>query len=294
LRVFRDSRRQAEAKIAAARLSTHGLESRALSSDEAVDIEPALAPIRKELVGAIRYPIDETGNAYAFCVGLAEQARRKGVRFVFDAEVESIELRGGAVTGVIAANERRSADQYVIAAGSYSAPMLRAVGIALPVRPVKGYSITFERESNPSSLATPVVDDDLHAALVPLQGGLRVAGTAEFTGYDLTMRPERIRNLTDLAQRILPRDPFDAAKAKPWCGLRPVSSDGVPIIGPTRLSNLFINAGHGHLGWTMAAGSGSVLAQIIAGETPAIETDCYSLARFDRVKTSKPSLARTA
>jgi D-amino-acid dehydrogenase len=168
----------------------------------------------------------------------------------------------------------------VIAGGSYSTMLLEPLGIQLPVRPAKGYSVTFELPSSEQSLRIPVVDDVLHAVVVPLEGAIRVAGTAEFAAYDLTLRRQRIENLLKLLGQILPQSRFDPAAATPWCGLRPMSVDGVPIIGPTALPNLFLNTGHGHLGWTMAAGSGRLLADMITGQAPAIDSAPYSFARF--------------
>jgi len=120
----------------------------------------------------------------------------------------------------------------------------------------------------------------MHAAVVPVGNATRVAGTAEFAGFDLTLRPERVRNLTNLAQKILPQAGLDLTTAGSWCGLRPMSADGVPIIGATPIPNLWLNTGHGHLGWTMAAGSGQLLAELMSGETPALDPKPYSLARF--------------
>jgi len=183
--------------------------------------------------------------------------------------------------------ERLVADGYVIAAGSYSTALLRPLGIRLAVRPAKGYSVTFDApqttgaDRTPSSaLKVPIVDDDMHAAVVPVGGAIRVAGTAEFAGFDLTLRPERVKNLTQLVQQILPRAGLDPDTAKPWCGLRPMSADGVPIIGPTPISNLWVNTGHGHLGWTMAAGSGELLADLMSEASPAIDPAPYDLKRF--------------
>jgi len=280
LKICRDDVSLDRASAAAARLQSEGLSSRRLSRDEAIELEPALAPIANALAGGIHYGVDETGDAYRFCVALAEHARRHGVEFRFRTEVTSLETRSGAVTAVVCNQERFSADRYIVAAASYSTPLLRRVGVHLPVRPAKGYSVTFDDRQGKPSLTMPVVDDSLHAAIVPLQGAIRVAGTAEFAGFDQTLNPNRIRNLRQLLQDVLPRGAFDPETASPWCGLRAMSADGVPIIGPTPVSNLLVSSGHGHLGWTMAAGSAELLADLICGDSPAIDPEPYALRRF--------------
>jgi len=184
-------------------------------------------------VGAIHYDTDETGDAHQFCVGLAERARQEGVKFRFCSEVRGLELRSGRIAAVVSGRERFVAEKYIIASGSYSTLLLRHVGVYLPVRPVKGYSITLVGGGATAALRIPVVDDDLHTAIVPFGNALRVAGTAEFAGYDLTLSPGRIRNLLTLLREVLPQERFDATLAKPWCGLRATSADGVPIIGAT-------------------------------------------------------------
>jgi D-amino-acid dehydrogenase len=145
---------------------------------------------------------------------------------------------------------------------------------------VKGYSVTFEAPLPLSPLRIPVVDDQLHAAVVPLGKSIRVAGTAEFAGYDRSLSAARVQNLIGLMRRVLPEARIETATVRPWCGLRPMSADGVPMIGRTAIANLFVNAGHGHLGWTLAAGSGCLLAAVVCGRKPAADVDGYSLARF--------------
>jgi D-amino-acid dehydrogenase len=180
----------------------------------------------------------------------------------------------------MSADRKFVAEKYVMAAGSYSAPLLERGGVRLPVRPAKGYSVTFERRQDGATLRIPIVDDHLHAVVVPLNGTIRVAGTAEFAGYDRTMNPDRVRNLLALLQKVLPKPSFDPATAKPWCGLRAISADGVPIIGPTPIANLFVNTGHGHLGWTMAAGSAQLLADLMCQTSTSIDAAPYDLKRF--------------
>ncbi len=280
LKVFRNPAALTHALIAADRLSREGLNFRRLTRNETIETEPGLAAIADQLNGGIYYGDDETGDAYRYCVALTEFARAQAVEFSFGTNVTALEVNLGRVTAVRTTEARWVADQYIVAAGSYSTPLLRPLGLQLPVQPAKGYSVTFDSIRDGSALKIPVVDDQMHAAVVPVGDAIRVAGTAEFAGYDLTLRPERVRNLIRLAQALLPRVGIEPARAKSWCGLRPMSADGVPIIGPTSISNLWLNTGHGHLGWTMAAGSGHLLAQLISGENPTIDPAPYALSRF--------------
>ena len=280
LKVFRSERALDQACAAVARSSSEGLTYSRLSPSDVAEREPALAPIIDRLSGGIHYAADETGNAYQFCTGLAERARRQGVRFCFQNSVFSLEARLGRVSAVLTQQGRLVADRYILAAGSYSTPLLHGIGLKLPVRPAKGYSVSFEMDPEHPALTTPVIDDDLHAALVPLGGVLRLAGTAEFAGYDRRLAADRIRNLTQLLNEVLPRAPFDPTKGMAWCGLRAMSVDGVPIIGRTSIENLFINTGHGHLGWTMAAGSASLLADLIGSQAPSIDPAPFAPSRF--------------
>ncbi len=283
LRVFRDSAPFERAMEWVEMLKAEGLTYRRLTGGEVVAMEPALAPIGGQLAGGIHYPHDEIGNAYEFCVGLADHARRAGVDFRFRTPVTAIESRQGKITAVRSGDEEFTADSYVVAAGSYSPLLLEPLGIAVPVRPAKGYSLTFERPSPDTPFRVPVSDDDFHAVVVPLENLIRVAGTAEFTGYDLSLPEARIGNLVRLVKHVLPAWALDPARAKPWCGLRPMSVDGVPIIGPTPIGNLWINTGHGHLGWTMAVGSGQLLSDLLTGCPPTrLNPAAYALARFDR------------
>ncbi len=281
LRVFRDSAPLEKAIEWADMMKTEGLTYRRLTGREVVAMEPALAPIGGLLAGAIHYPADEIGNAYKFCVGLADHARAAGVDFRFRTPVTGIETRQGKITAVRSGDQRFTADSYIVAAGSYSPLLLKQLGIMVPVRPAKGYSLTFERPFPDTPFSIPVSDDDFHAVVVPLENVIRVAGTAEFTGYDLSLPEARIANLVKLVRHVLPESPLDPAKAKPWCGLRPMAVDGVPIIGPTPIGNLWLNTGHGHLGWTMAAGSAQLLSDLMTGGSPRVDPGAYALARFN-------------
>ena len=279
LRIFRDQGALEQASAAADRLSSAGLRCRRLSPAALMAFEPSLTPIVRHLTGAIHYESDETGDAHRFCVALADHAKRQGVDFRFLTEVESLEMRSGRVVAVVSGQDRFEADCYIVAAGCFTAPLIRLLGIRLPVQPVKGYSATLDYPSGPQALRTPIVDDKLHAVVVPFAGAIRVAGTAEFAGYDSSPNAKRIHNLLGMLREILPDEPFNTAAARSWCGLRAMSADGVAIIGPTPVPNLMVNTGHGHLGWTMAAGSADLLADLIDGRPTSIDSKPYDARR---------------
>ena len=281
LRVIREPAALERALAWGERLRPEGLTFRRLTADEVIALEPALAPVGRQLAGGIHYPVDEIGNAYKFCVGLAAHARRAGVEFRFGTPVTGLEVRRGSITAVRSGAERFTADRYVVAAGSYSPLLLDQVGVKVPVRPAKGYSLTFEHPRLDPPFTMPICDDDFHAVVVPLEGVIRVAGTAEFTGYDLSLPEGRIENLLRLVRQVLPAAGLERSQAQPWCGLRPMSADGVPIIGATPVGNLWLSTGHGHLGWTMAAGSGQLLSDLLTGGSPGVNPDAYALARFN-------------
>jgi D-amino-acid dehydrogenase len=280
LRIFREQAAFARAAGTANRWSHEGLRFRKLTTDEAVGLEPALAPIAERLTGALHYETDETGDAYQFCTSLANHARKIGVEFRYRTEVSLLEVRSGSITAVVSERQRFVADRYVLAAGSYTAPLLRSVGLNVPVQPVKGYSITGVCQNNPLSLSIPVIDDQLHAAVVPLKDAIRVAGIAEFAGFNCDLRSDRVRNLRRVLHEVLPQSQFDPATLNSWCGLRPMSVDGVPLIGSTSLNNLMVNTGHGHLGWTMAAGSAELLTDLVSRVSPSINPAPYDPQRF--------------
>ena len=276
----RDSLRQAE-KLAGL-LSARGIVHRILDRSGVVETEPALAPIAEEISCGIHYPDDESGNAHLFCRELCRHATEAGVVFRFGTTVTGFRSEGRRLVTAQAGNQQLDADAFVLAAGSYTPGLARQLGIRVPVKPVKGYSITVPRGDWPDGPRIPVADDDLHAAVVPIGDQIRVAGTAEFTGLDVTIGRRRIENLENLLRRIYPgfADRSADADKQPWCGLRPMSADGVPVIGSTSRPNVFVNTGHGHLGWTMAAGSGKALADHIVGEQPEIDLSDYHISRF--------------
>ena len=242
---------------------------------ECLAIEPALRPIARSLVGATYTPSDQSGDAYLFTRGLAAAAQAQGVQFQYETTVTAIEREGHRVSGVRVRDgrggERRLlADCYVVALGSYSRSLLAPVGIDIPVYPAKGYSVTLAIVDPARAPTVSLIDESLKIVVSRLGERLRVAGTAEFNGYDLAIDRRRCEAILRRAGQLFP-GAFDAASAQFWAGLRPATPGNVPLIGATALVNLFLNTGHGTLGWTLACGSGRALADLVGGREPAVQ-----------------------
>jgi D-amino-acid dehydrogenase len=280
--VFRERAALERLRAWAETLAAQGLQFEQLDVDAAVAHEPALAPVAPALVGAIRYPGDERGDPRKFCAALAQHLAARGVRQHYGFEVERIERTGERVRALIGrAGTRHALDAVVLCAASHSVALARPLGLKLPVRPVKGYSLTLPRADAAPRVA--VTDPALHVGIVPVgDDRVRVAGTAEFCGFDLTIAPRRVANLMRLLQRVFPDYaralPPDAAE--PWVGLRPMCADGVSLVGATKVDGLWLHTGHGQLGWTVCPGSGRVLADLMLGRKPEIDAAPYAPARF--------------
>ena len=282
LKIFRDEKALAAATRRFDALARMGLQVRTLGRNEVVALEPALADVRDTIVGGIHCPQDESGDARRFTQELAQKARDAGVKFGFGAAVTGFERDGQRISAVMSGQQRHTADAFVVAAGSWSALLLKYLGISLPIRPVKGYSITVHMDAWTTPPQLPVVDDALHIAATPMGNRLRVAGTAEFAGYDNKLTPSRVENLFDLLLSTFPsfKPHLDRQQSSPWTGFRPVSSDGVPWIGRLKFENLYANTGHGHLGWTLAAGSSRLLADLIRGGRGDVDHAPYDAERL--------------
>lgn len=281
LKVFHE-RSALEASLAVAeKLGHSGLRFEFLDSDRTIALEPALIEIRDQIVGALRFPDDESGDARVFCEELTTEIRRLGGQILTDSIVREIRIEKGAISGVDCGNHTESADLVVVASGISSVALLKKFGINLPIRPAKGYSVTFDTHAVEGTPTIPIVDDAHHAAVVPLGNRLRVAGTAEFAGNDLKISPARIDGLFRILSALLPQisTQLSVTSGQPWAGLRPMSADGSPFIGQASLPGLYINTGHGHLGWTMAMGSAYLLADLIDGQSPEIDPEFYRVAR---------------
>jgi D-amino-acid dehydrogenase len=280
--VFREQAAMQGLRAWAETLAEQGLAFEQLDVAAALAHEPALAAVAPALVGAIRYPGDERGDPRKFCEALAKHLAGHGVRQHYGFDVERIERDGARVRGLVGrGGERHVLDAVVLCAASYSTALARPLGLKLPVRPVKGYSITLPRADGAPRVA--VIDPVLHMAAVPVgDDRIRVAGTAEFTGFDLAITPQRVANLERLLARLFPdyARALPAGAAEPWAGLRPMCVDGVSLVGATKVEGLWLHTGHGQLGWTVCAGSGRVLADLMFGRRPEIDPAPYAPARF--------------
>ncbi|WP_076541942.1 D-amino acid dehydrogenase [Shewanella sp. UCD-KL21] len=250
-----------------------------LSRDDTFKLEPALAPLNDKVAGSIYFPEDRFGDAHQYCVELTTYLEKAGGQFLYNTTVNDIIKRKGKITHINTSQGQLDADAFVLAGGSYTPLLAKQVGVNIPVRPCKGYSLTLALDGWQGGPSMPVIDHSLHAGVVPLGNQIRVAGTAEFNGYDTQLNPGRLQNLYDLLQAIYPESTafVNPETTQSWTGLRPVSASGVPLIGRSKIDNLYINTGHGHLGWTMAAGSGKALADLISGERPEISLADYAV-----------------
>jgi D-amino-acid dehydrogenase len=279
LHIFRDPDEYAAAVPLVALMERYGCRRRIVGPEECVQIEPALSTARHRLVGGIYSPDDESGDAYAFTVALAGLGASLGVEFRYNTRIERLLVEGERIAGVVTDRGRLGADAYVLALGSYSPLLLRGVGIKIPVYPAKGYSVTIPIGEHTGAPVVSLIDDEFKMVYSRFKGRLRVAGTAEFAGYDASITEVRARFVLVKAMELFP-DCGDAARAEFWAGLRPSTPDGVPVIGRTRLANLFLNTGHGTLGWTMACGSGRITADLISGKSPDISLSGLGAERF--------------
>jgi D-amino-acid dehydrogenase len=260
-------------------LRRFGVPFELLDRGGAIEHEPALARVRDKFVGALRLPGDETGDCHQFSLALAERAQALGVQFRFGTHIRALASDGRTVTSVETDTGLVQADRYLVALGSYSTPMLAPVGIRLPVYPVKGYSITVPITDAAGAPESTVMDETHKVAVTRLGDRIRVGGTAELAGYDLALDERRRRTLEHVVGDLFPQG-GDIANAEFWTGLRPMTPDGTPVVGPTRLANLWLATGHGTLGWTMATGTGRLLSHWMTGREPDIDTEGLAIERY--------------
>jgi D-amino-acid dehydrogenase len=272
LHIYTDQQEFASAIEAARLMREFGLDRESVDAKKCLEIEPALAGAGGLLVGGDYTPSDESGDAHKFTRALAENARAAGVDFRYGIRIDRIETDGRQISRVhVCAEdghaEALTADAYVVALGSYSPLLLRPLGIDLPVFPAKGYSATLTLAEDSMAPTVSLTDDECKLVFSRLGNRLRIAGTAEFNGYNLDLNPVRCQALIARTRQLFP-ELKTVGDPDFWCGLRPATPSNVPIIGRSRLSNLWLNTGHGTLGWTMACGSAAALADLVGGKLP--------------------------
>jgi D-amino-acid dehydrogenase len=260
-------------------LKQYGVPYQLLDRDGCVGAEPALAAVKHRIAGGLLLPQDETGDCHMFTQALAARAADLGVRFLFGTTIERLQADATGVASAATSAGLLRADAYVVALGSWSPLLLRPLGIAIPVYPVKGYSITVPIADPLAAPVSTVMDESYKVAITRLGDRIRVGGTAEVSGYSDRLYPARRATLDHSLTELFPRG-GKLADATFWSGLRPMTPDGPPLIGATRFANLHLNTGHGTLGWTMACGSGRVLSDLLSGRSPEIDASDLALTRY--------------
>ena len=258
-----------------------------LTRDQLTSVEPGLAHAHELLVGGLQLPNDETGDCQLFTTQLVLKAKELGVEFMFERSVDQLLCDGKQMTGVRLGKEILNADRYVMAFGSYSRDLLAPLSIGLPVYPVKGYSLTIPLQDESRAPRSTVLDETYKVAITRFDQRIRVGGMAELSGFNLTLNPRRRETLEKVVTDLFPGG--DLTRASFWTGLRPMTPDSTPVIGKTHLPNLFLNAGHGTLGWTMACGSGKLISDIITGVQPEISTEGLAVSRYQHSLKSPSS-----
>jgi len=283
LQLFRTDAQVAAAERDTRVLEASGVPHELLDTAGVIQVEPGLAGARQRIRGGLRLPNDETGDCYRFTVELAEQARRLGVRLHVGVQARRLLRQGPRITGLELVGHGApvlQADHYVVALGSFSRGFVEALGMDLPIYPVKGYSLTIPLLDPAQAPVSTVLDETYKVALTRFDDRIRVGGMAELAGFDASLPPRRRETLELVTRELFPGG--DLAAAQFWSGLRPMTPDSTPIIGATPYANLFLNTGHGTLGWTMACGSAKLLSDLMTGSAPAISTEGLAMDRYLR------------
>jgi D-amino-acid dehydrogenase len=269
-------------------LEETGVPYELLSRDQLVQAEPGLD--RNKLVGGLRLPNDETGDCQLFTTRLTAMAEELGVKFRYGMDITGLVTEGDDIKGVQCGAELVTAESYVVAMGSYSTALLKQL-VQIPVYPLKGYSITVPIVNADAAPVSTILDETYKIAVTRFDDRIRVGGMAEIAGFDTRLNPRRRETLEMVVNDLFP-GAGNTADASFWTGLRPMTPDGTPIVGRTGLRNLFINTGHGTLGWTMSCGSAQLLSDIISARRPAIRADDLSVSRYSKERSAhQPQLA---
>ncbi|MFC3443609.1 D-amino acid dehydrogenase [Sphingobium rhizovicinum] len=279
LQLFREQKQMDGVAKDVAVLKADGVPFELLDAAGCMAAEPGLAQSDVPIVGGLRLPNDETGDCFKFTNALADMCKTRGIRFLNGTSIQRLTVEGGRIASVVTDAGVMQADAFIVALGSYSPLLLAPLGIRLPVYPVKGYSITVPIVEEMRAPVSTLLDESYKVAITRLGDRIRVGGMAELSGYSKGL-PQARRDTLEYSVSSLFPGAGDVGKASFWSGLRPMTPDSTPVIGPTAIPNLFINSGHGTLGWTMACGSGHVIADIVSGRQPAIESADLAISRY--------------
>ncbi|CAG2143339.1 D-amino acid dehydrogenase [Cupriavidus plantarum] len=292
LQLFRTAEQYEGAAKDIAVLEEAGVPYELLSREQLAACEPALAAVNGKLAGGLRLPNDETGDCQLFTQRLAAMAASIGVTFQYNRSIDGLLTEGDAITGALIEGKPMHADAVVVALGSWSTPFVRHVlpGLSnLPVYPLKGFSITVPMTDASRSPVSTVLDETYKVAITRFDDRIRVGGMAQIVGYDRSLDPAKRRTLEHVVTDLFP-GAGDVSRATFWTGLRPMTPDGTPVVGPAGIRGLWLNTGHGTLGWTMACGSGKLLSDLVSGTRPAIRADDLSVDRYRKVPRSQGNL----
>ncbi|WP_299199881.1 D-amino acid dehydrogenase [uncultured Amphritea sp.] len=279
LQVFRTQKQVDAAAKDISVLEECGVSYEVLDREGCVSREPALGFVKEKIVGGLRLPGDETGDCFKFTNALADECKKLGVEFKFDTDIEGLISDDSQIVGVKTKQGTFTADRYLMCLGSYSTLLLANVGVVVPVYPIKGYSLTLPIVDETKAPVSTVMDETYKVAVTRFADRIRVGGTAEITSYDTSLQEKRRKNVEFTVSDLFPGG-GDIAQAEFWTGLRPMTPDGTPVLGGTRYPNLYLNTGHGTLGWTMSLGSGKFVADVISGNKTDIDPEGLSVARY--------------
>lgn len=279
LYLYRDHPAFADAQTTVQKLADQGLPQTVLDHDALIAEEPALAQALEPLAGGVLSPDDETGDAKLFTAALAKVAEDAKLTFRFNTTIRALTSRQREITGIATDQGTIEADAYVVCLASETPRLLKPLGLDVPIYPAKGYSMTSAIIDNNAAPSRSITDESRFVVITKLGDSLRAAGTAELAGWNNTLNPARLEPIVRATRSLFP-NAADYTAIDPWCGLRPATPDSVPIIGGTPYGNLFLNTGHGTLGWTMACGSGQAIADLISGRNPEIDLEGLGLERF--------------
>ena len=282
LKIFRDAERLKKSIVLSDSIYGESNAIKVLNQKEVIELEPALNKARKGLVGGIHYKDDEVGDSYKFCKALEEIVRKKGGRILVKTNIKKILVNKRKVNSVLTDRAVLQARRIVICAGSWSSTLVKDLSIKIPVKPVKGYSLTYNTSGIKSTPKIPVIDEGIHIAITPYKNRIRIAGTAEFVGFNDDIHPKRFNYLNSKLNEVYPTlysKVKDDEEVEIWFGFRPMSADGLPFIGESKIKGLYLNTGHGHLGWTLAMGSADLLADQVVGVETKIDSKPYQANR---------------